>query len=214
MINDLKLKVCGMREPGNIADIAALKPDYMGFIFYFKSSRFVEMMAFYIAQRLRLQGIEPVAVFVNPSVAYVQHIHDKYGITHIQLHGRETPEMCLELKEKGFKVLKAISVSKADDVKNAALYDNHCDFLLFDTKSGLPGGSGKKFDWSVLNQYQGNTPFFLSGGIGPNDVEQLKQFQHPRWYGIDVNSCFEIKPAYKDAELLKSFLQTLKSNEK
>ncbi len=208
-MNNLKLKVCGMREPSNIADVAALKPDFMGFIFYFKSSRFVEMMVFYVAQRLKTQGIEPVAVFVNPSPAYIQHIHDKYGFTHIQLHGRETPQMCSELREKGYFVIKAFSLAKAADLEATKAFEGCCDLFLFDTKSSLPGGSGKQFDWNILSDYQGNTPFFLSGGIGPEDVERIQSFCHPQLFGLDLNSKFELRPAFKDAELVKSFIQAL-----
>jgi phosphoribosylanthranilate isomerase len=209
MIQDLKLKVCGMREPSNISEIAALKPDYMGFIFYFKSSRFVEMMVFYVAQRLKMQGIEPVAVFVNPSAAYVQHIHEKYGFTHIQLHGRETPQLCAELQSKGFHVWKAFSVETSEDLKKTKDYEGCCDAFLFDTKSNLPGGSGKQFDWDILSEYSGQTPFLLSGGIGPEDAERIGHFQHPRLMGIDVNSRFETRPAHKDPALLESFIQSL-----
>jgi phosphoribosylanthranilate isomerase len=209
MINNLKLKVCGMREPGNISEVAALKPDYMGFIFYFKSSRFVEMMVFYVAQRLKVQGIEPVAVFVNPSVAYVLHIRDKYGFTHVQLHGRETPQMCAELKAKGLYVLKAISLAEPADLEAAKAYEGTCDAYLFDTKSALPGGSGKQFNWEILNGYEQDTPFFLSGGIGLEDAERIKAFQHPKLVGIDVNSKFETRPAHKDAALLQTFIQKM-----
>lgn len=204
---NLKLKVCGMREPANITEVAALNPDYMGFIFYFKSSRFVEMMVFYVAQRLKQQGIEPVAVFVNPSVAYVLHIREKYGFTHVQLHGRETPQTCAELKSMSLKVWKAFSVENAEDLKKTEDYEGTCSHYLFDTKSNLPGGSGKQFDWSILDNYRGETPFFLSGGIGPDDVNRIKAFAHPKLVGIDVNSKFETRPAHKDAELLKSFIQ-------
>lgn len=208
MINgNLKLKVCGMREPANIADVAALNPDYMGFIFYFKSSRFVEMMVFYVGQRLKAQGIEPVAVFVNPSVAYVLHIREKYGFTHVQLHGRETPQTCAELKSMGLEVWKAFSVENTEDLQKTNDYEGTCSRYLFDTKSNLPGGSGKQFDWSILDSYTGETPFFLSGGIGPDDVERIKAFSHPKLVGIDVNSKFETRPAHKDAELLKTFIQ-------
>jgi phosphoribosylanthranilate isomerase len=209
MIHNLKLKVCGMREPANIADVAALQPDFMGFIFYFKSSRFVEMMVFYVAQRLKSQGIEPVAVFVNPSPAYVMHIHDKYGFTYIQLHGRETPQMCSELKEKGFHIIKAFSIAEASDLETIKAYEDSCDYFLFDTKSNLHGGSGKQFDWEILSSYQGETPFFLSGGVGYDDVESIKNFSHPKLFGLDVNSKFETRPAYKDADLLKSFILAL-----
>jgi phosphoribosylanthranilate isomerase len=211
MINgNLKLKVCGMREPGNISEVSALNPDYMGFIFYFKSSRFVEMMVFYVAQRLKAQGVEPVAVFVNPSVAYVLHIRDKYGFTHIQLHGRETPQICAELKDMGFHVMKAFSIAAANDLKATNEYEGTCDYFLFDTKSSLPGGSGKHFNWEILANYNGETPFFLSGGIGPDDVDRIKAFSHTKLIGLDVNSKFETRPAHKDAELLKTFIQAFK----
>jgi phosphoribosylanthranilate isomerase len=196
-----------MREPSNISEVAALNPDYMGFIFYFESSRFVEMMVFYVAQRLKQQGIEPVAVFVNPSVAYVLHIREKYGFTHVQLHGRETPQTCAELKSMGLQVWKAFSVENAEDLEKTEDYEGTCSHYLFDTKSNLPGGSGKQFDWSILDNYTGETPFFLSGGIGPDDVDRIKAFAHPKLVGIDVNSKFETRPAHKDAELLKSFIQ-------
>jgi phosphoribosylanthranilate isomerase len=208
MINgNLKLKVCGMREPANISEVAALNPDYMGFIFYFKSSRFVEMMVFYVGQRLKQQGIEPVAVFVNPSVAYVLHIREKYGFSHVQLHGRETPQTCAELKSMGLEVWKAFSVEKPEDLLKTKDYEGTCSHYLFDTKSNLPGGSGKQFDWSILESYDGETPFFLSGGIGPDDVERIKGFSHPKLVGIDVNSKFETRPAHKDATLLQHFIQ-------
>jgi phosphoribosylanthranilate isomerase len=208
MINgNLKLKVCGMREPANISEVAVLNPDYMGFIFYFKSSRFVEMMVFYVGQRLKQQGIEPVAVFVNPSVAYVLHIREKYGFTHVQLHGRETPQTCAELQSMGLQVWKAFSVEKPEDLLKTKDYEGTCSRYLFDTKSNLPGGSGKQFDWSILDNYTGETPFFLSGGIGPDDVERIKGFSHPKLVGIDVNSKFETRPAHKDATLLQHFIQ-------
>jgi phosphoribosylanthranilate isomerase len=205
--NQLKLKVCGMREPGNISEIAALKPDYMGFIFYFKSSRFVEMMVYYVAQRLKIQGIEPVAVFVNPSTAYVMHIVDKYSFTHIQLHGRETPQMCAELKNMGLHILKAFSITDAKDIEATKEYEGTCDYFLFDTKTKLHGGSGKQFNWDLLEHYTSETPFFLSGGIGPNDVDKIKTFRHHKFMGIDVNSQFETRPAHKDAALLQTFIQ-------
>lgn len=166
-------------------------------------------MVFYVAQRLKTQGIEPVAVFVNPSPAYVLHIHDKYGFTYIQLHGRETPQMCAELKEKGFHVFKAFSLSDAADLDATKAYEGSCEAYLFDTKSGVPGGSGKQFDWNILDSYTGNTPFFLSGGIGPDDVQRIKELKHPQFIGIDVNSKFETRPAHKDASLLKSFIEAL-----
>lgn len=198
-----------MRECTNISDIAALKPDFMGFIFYLKSPRFVGALDDEMVQYAKSQGIEPVAVFVNASLLTMIQIVDLYGFTHIQLHGNETPEVCSALKEKGIKVLKAFSIADISDLKATQAYDQCCDYFLFDTKTSIPGGSGCQFDWNILNAYTGTTPFFLSGGIGPDDVEQIRNVHHPMFFGIDVNSRFEIQPAQKDAELLKIFIDQL-----
>ena len=211
-MNQLKLKVCGMREPANIAEVAALMPDFMGFIFYFKSSRFVETMVFNVVERLKAQGIEPVAVFVNPSTTYVMHIHEKFGFTHIQLHGRETPQQCAELKKKGLHIIKAFSVAEESDFKATKAYENSCELFIFDTKSELPGGSGKQFNWEIISAYKGKTPFFLSGGIGIDDAATIKKISHPMLYGIDVNSKFETRPAHKNALLLNSFFLALQAH--
>lgn len=205
----LKLKICGMRESENVAEVVPLKPDYMGFIFYLKSPRFVGALGGRLIQAVKEEGIEPVAVFVDASQETVVQIAELYGFTHVQLHGKETPETCLALKAKGLTVLKAFNVADSSDLQILGYYKGCCDYFLFDTKSALPGGSGHSFDWALLKGYSGSTPFFLSGGIGPQDVDKVKAFDHPMLYGIDLNSRFESQPALKDVALLKNFIDQL-----
>jgi phosphoribosylanthranilate isomerase len=207
--NVLKLKVCGMREPGNVSKVAALKPDYMGFIFYPKSPRFVGALPANLIDELKKHEIEPVAVFVNASLASVIQMAELYGFTHVQLHGQEPPQTCQDLREKGLTVLKAFNIADAQDLEILQTYEGSCSYFLFDTKSSLPGGSGCQFDWNVLDGYTGATPFFLSGGISPEDADRVRNFSHPMLYGLDVNSRFEIQPALKDAGLLKDFIDQL-----
>jgi len=207
--NHLKLKICGMRDAENVSDVAGLLPDYMGFIFYLKSSRFVGDLAKNIVQYVKKQGIQPVAVSVDMAFDSVLQITEQYGFTHIQLHGAETPQTCIEYREKGLKVLKAFNIADASDLEIVQLYEHCCDYFLFDTKTSVPGGSGCHFDWTVLKEYTGTTPFFLSGGIGLDDVSTICDFEHPMLFGIDVNSCFEIKPALKDVGLLNKFTYQL-----
>ena len=224
LFNHLKLKVCGMREPGNIDEVSALHPDYLGFIFYKPSPRHVlnvsgeanvsdELQAPEVLptllQRLKSTGITPVAVCVDASEEEVLAIVSDHGFTAVQLHGHESPTLCRQLKNKGLTVFKAFSVASADDVRQTAAYDGCCDCFLFDTKTSLPGGSGVRFDWSILQAYQGNTPFFLSGGLAVSSVDDIRSFSHPQLYGLDVNSRFETAPGLKDASLLRQFIAGL-----
>ena len=209
--NGLKLKVCGMRDVENVSDVAALNLDYMGFIFYLKSPRFVGALSENMVYYLKNKGIEPVAVFVNASVAFVSQISELYGFTSVQLHGHETPETCMDLRAKGLQVLKAFNIADFSDMQKTETYQDCCDYFLFDTKSALPGGSGHPFDWNILKGYAGTTPFFLSGGIGPDDAEKVRLFDHAMLFGIDLNSRFETAPALKDVSLLNSFIDQLTS---
>ena len=140
-----------------------------------------------------------------------------YNLDYIQLHGNETRETIENLRatldpdiKPGIKIIKAISVSTAEDIQKYKEYVGAVDLFLFDTKCKTVGGSGEQFDWQVLQQYDGETPFLLSGGIGQEDVERLKAFQHPKCIGIDLNSKFEIEPALKDVEKLRKFLLKVK----
>lgn len=198
-----------MREAQNIEAVAELGIDMMGFIFYEKSPRCVREP---VARSPKEEGIERVGVFVN---ADIQDILDKaaaFDLDCIQLHGSESADYCRQLREvwKG-KIFKAISVKEAEDVEKAKEYiSSIIDLFLFDTKCKTMGGSGEQFDWSVLDHYDGDIPFLLSGGIGPDDVERVKAFWHPKCIGVDLNSRFETAPALKDAHLLKRFIQEIK----
>jgi len=198
-----------MREPDNVSEVAVLKPDYMGFIFYAESPRFVNALAYNIVHLVSILDIEPVAVFVNASIDSIQQITELYGFTTVQLHGNETPEICIALRENGLKVIKSFSINDRLDLDETKPYRDCCDYFLFDTKTPAYGGSGKQYNWSILQDYNGVTPFFLSGGIGPNDAERILSFKHPGLLGIDINSRFEIKPALKDVRLISTFINQL-----
>jgi phosphoribosylanthranilate isomerase len=205
----LKLKICGMREPKNVLEVASLELDYMGFIFYPKSPRFIESLNYTVMHLASLHYVEPIPVFADASVTSILHATEIYPFTIVQLHGHETPETCATLRENGLNVIKAISLSDSKDLEVTKLYRGCCDLFLFDTKSEVYGGSGNSYDWNILQEYDEDIPFFLSGGIGPKDAKKVLAFHHPRLFGIDINSQFEIKPALKDVRLIKSFIDRL-----
>ena len=196
-------KVCGMRNAENIREVSALGIDLMGFIFWPKSSRYVPEPPSYLPTDCKRVG-----VFVDATLEDIrQHIHD-YQLDIVQLHGHESPEFAKALKPA--MIIKAFNIATAEDLKQTKPYEGIVDYFLFDTKAQLPGGSGEQFDWSVLSQYEGTTPFLLSGGIGPDDAERIKTFHHERCIGIDLNSRFELAPALKDVHQLKEFLKKVK----
>lgn len=194
-----------MREAQNIRDVEALGIDWMGFIFWEKTKRNVAYKPDYMPEKCKRVG-----VFVDADIDFIEQKQKDYGLNIIQLHGKESPEFCKIVKKKlGTTVMKAFSFKTAEDVAKTDEYEGACDYFLFDTPTTNAGGSGKMFDWSLLESYKGNTPFILSGGIGIGSVEALKAFSHDKWAGIDVNSKFEVEPALKDAELLRSFFESL-----
>lgn len=199
----LKLKVCGMRDVENITQVAHLNPDYMGFIFYPKSPRYVGDMALDVVCNLKEKGVVPVAVCVNESFESTMAIVSNYGFDHLQLHGSESPELCQKLQSEGLSIIKAFSIAEPRDLEATVGYEKCCDYFLFDTKTRLFGGSGHSFDWEILNDYQGAVPFFLSGGIGADDVEKVRALTHQKLYCLDLNSRFELEPALKDVSLLE-----------
>ena len=238
------VKVCGMRDADNIREVSALGIDMIGFIFYPKSPRYVQMVSSragiipdYSEERIKKMSRQVanlmneekdkkdlgckqparVGVFVDDMPQNIVTRVYNYNLDYIQLHGNEPRETCENLRatidpdiKKGIRIIKAISVSSADDIKKYKEYVGAVDLFLFDTKCKTVGGSGEQFDWSVLEQYDGDVPFLLSGGIGPDDAERVKAFHHPKCIGIDLNSKFEIEPALKDVEKLKEFLLKVK----
>lgn len=208
-MKNLKIKVCGMREPKNVTDVAACNPDFMGLIFYAKSSRFVGFEPQPSILNAIPESIQKVGVFVNETIEQVLAISRTWQLNVVQLHGQETPDYCKQTKESGLTVFKAFSI---DDNFNFALleqYKDCCNYFLFDTKGLLPGGTGQKFNWQLLEKYKLTLPFFLSGGIGPDDVESISNFNHPQLFGLDINSGFEISPALKDATKVKQFMSEI-----
>lgn len=206
----LKIKVCGMRDPENISGIVAAAPEFMGFIFYPKSSRFVGTEFSVESLKLIPESVKKVGVFVNELPEDVIEICHQLGLQAVQLHGNELPEYCRQVQRAGLMVIKAFSVDENFDFEKLRAYYGTCSYFLFDTKGNVPGGTGRKFNWQILEKYKGAVPFFLSGGIKPEDLEPLRRFSHPRWRGIDINSGFEIAPALKDVEKVKAFIEEIR----
>ena len=197
-----------MRDAENIREVEALGIDLMGFIFWPKSCRYVVERPAYLPTKCKRVG-----VFVDEAIEQVKRIADEYALDFIQLHGHENPDYCAQLK--GMHLIKAISVSGRDDIATSKAYEGLVDYFLFDTKCPSVGGSGQQFDWSVLSAYDGDTPFLLSGGIGPHDAPLLRQafaldgFPVEKCVGIDLNSRFELSPGLKDVNKLKEFIKEL-----
>ncbi|MCH1518080.1 MAG: phosphoribosylanthranilate isomerase [Flavobacteriaceae bacterium] len=202
----MKLKVCGMRAPENIKALSALTPDYMGFIFWAPSSRYVETTTPELPSAIKKTG-----VFVDASVDYIQSMVLQHKLQAIQLHGEETPQYCALVQDFGVEVIKAFSVKDSFDFSQLEPYETSCDFFLFDTKGELPGGNGYGFDWSLLTNYPSQKPFFLSGGIGLEHTPQIKALLNTDLplHAIDVNSKFELAPALKNIDALTQFKNEL-----
>jgi len=201
------IKVCGMREAENIREVDQLRVDWMGFIFYPGSSRFVKEVPSYLPRKAKRVG-----VFVNEEPPVIFERARQFGLDIIQLHGNESPSLCQALRDYNLEVIKAFSIEsdKPFPTEKVERYEGYCDCFLFDTQTVLHGGSGRKFDWQVLTDYKGETSFLLSGGISPEDEEVIQAFKHSRWVGVDLNSRFESSPAIKDVSLLKEFIKNIR----
>ena len=207
----MKIKVCGMREAGNIRAVERLDIDWMGFIFYPRSPRHVSCEAdVEAAGRCRRKK---VGVFVDAGIDEMLAVAARCELDCVQLHGNESPETCLAMQARGYPVIKAFHVSGTADLKKTKAYEAAASCFLFDTKCAGYGGSGRRFDWSALSGYDGPVPFILSGGIAPGCVDELLRFSHPALYGVDLNSGFEIAPAMKDALALAAFIEKIRTKE-
>ena len=236
------VKVCGMREPENIRDVAALGVDWIGFIFYPKSPRYVsqirsragiipdysvfmkheelsskETSSKEMSSKEMMRQVKRVGVFVDDMPQNIVTRAVNYELDIIQLHGSESVIMIDNLRStlapsirKGIKFMKALSISTAEDILRYKEYEGHVDYFIFDTQTPLVGGSGNHFDWNMLDAYDGNTPFILSGGVGPDDAERVLSIRHPMFAGIDLNSQFETAPAVKNVDALKAFLAKIR----
>ena len=200
----MKIKVCGMRDAQNIQELALLQPDYMGFIFYPKSARYVvDKLDKNVLNKLP-NTIQKVGVFVNASLVEIEQFVQEYQLDVLQLHGHETPEECEALQTLNLPIIKAFSVGDDFDFEQLIPYQEVCDFFLFDTKGKEYGGNGLTFDWTLLQKYNNKKPFFLSGGLDAQNISQVKELSSLNIYGLDVNSKFEIEPALKNISLLQN----------
>jgi len=209
----MKLKICGMKYPENILEVAALLPDYMGFIFWERSSRYFDGQIPEIPKSIKKTG-----VFVNESVANIIEKILENNLQAVQLHGKESADFCLNLKSEfnknnldNIEIIKVFSVANDFDFELLKPFENLCDYFLFDTKGKLPGGNGTTFDWNVLQHYPSSKPFFLSGGIGLEETTAVNEITKTNLpvYAIDVNSKFEIEPGLKNTKLLREFQHNL-----
>lgn len=201
----MKLKICGMKYPENILEVGALLPDYMGFIFWEKSARYFNGEIPEL-----IETVKKVGVFVNQSQEEILEKVQKYNLQAVQLHGNEAVEFLLELKKqlpKKIEIIKAFSADENFDFETIKPFEAVADFFLFDTKGKLPGGNGTTFDWTILKKYKSDKPFFLSGGIGINELKAIEEISKSNLpiYAIDVNSKFEIEPGLKNKNLFSNF---------
>ena len=205
----MKLKICGMKYPDNILEVGTLLPDYMGFIFWDKSARYFDGTLPTLPQ-----SIKKIGVFVNANKEEIEAQVLKHDLQAVQLHGQESVAFCHELKNtlaNTTEIIKVFSVDDTFDFNQLEPFETVCDYFLFDTKGKLPGGNGTTFDWKVLEQYPSQKPFFLSGGIGLDEIDLVKQILKTDLpiIAIDVNSKFEIEAGLKNKEELDRFKQKI-----
>lgn len=204
------IKVCGLKDPENIREVAALEPQALGFIFSPSSPRYAGELPPQVVRNLP-PGTRRVGVFVDAPCEEVFETVRRYALDTVQLHGEESPGVCAALRGAGLRVIKACGVATREDLSAAAVYREVCDALLFDTKSPLRGGTGQRFDWEILAEYRGTLPFLLAGGIGPGDAPRLARVAgHPACLGVDLNSRFETAPGIKDVAALREFMAVLR----
>ncbi len=203
----IEIKVCGMRDYENITDIASLLPQYFGFIFYPGSPRFVGN-EFRIPKTLP-SSIKRVGVFVNESNAVIISKSQWAGFDHVQLHGNESPQQCRALKNEGLKVIKVFSIDDDFNFDTTIPFKKEVDYFLFDTKGKLYGGNAKTFNWNILTQYDQEIPFFLSGGLSPENVHEINDLKNMNLHALDLNSGVEVSPGMKSREKVEQVMGSM-----
>lgn len=207
----LKIKICGLFNKKNISEIENSNPDYMGFIFYKYSKRYIGDN--FTIPSIR-KNIKKVGVFVNEKENIIEKKKIKYSLDYVQLHGNENLDYCYNIKNKGMKIIKSFGINKIFNFeKMVKPYNDICDIYLFDNKTNIYGGSGKKFSWKKIYEYNFKLPFFISGGISLYDIKNILSISHPYFFGIDINSKFETKNCIKDIFLVNKFIKNLRKYE-
>lgn len=204
----IRIKVCGMRDEKNIREVAALRPDFMGFIFYPHSKRYYGTDYFHIRQVS--EEIKKVGVFVDEKPDVMLKVASLCGLDFIQLHGSESEAICREMKSAGYRVIKVFPIDNEFDFTSLSEYSEVCDYFMFDRKTDGYGGSGIKFDWKILEMYDLSVPYFLSGGIGPGDDKSIVKIENPSLFAVDINSRFEIQPGLKNIQSIGSFIDSIR----
>lgn len=206
-MHNKRIKICGMAQPQNIEEVAALKPNFMGFIFYPLSKRYI-----YNTQDIDLliktivslpKTISKVGVFVNDTQENILQQATIFNLDYIQLHGTERPAFCEELKKQSFKIIKAFSITPNFNFQETQEYQEVVDLFLFDTATPDKGGSGQTFNWQILEKYTYSKPYLLAGGLSLHNINQATAIKHHQLLGLDLNSKFETKPGLKNIEELK-----------
>lgn len=209
-LRELKLKICGMREQANIREVSHLLPDYMGFIFYPASQRYAGTLNEEWLAGLSSQ-IKKTGVFVNAKISEISTCIRRYHLDAVQLHGSEPAELCRRIMDEGVEVIKAFGVDESFDFNILRSYSPSTDYFLFDTKSNRHGGTGISFDWTLLFRNDTDKMYFLSGGIGEENIGEVLQIADPRIYALDLNSRFEQAPGVKDINKLTHIFKRLKN---
>lgn len=199
-----KLKICGLSDTNNALEVAVQAVDFIGLIFYAESPRYTRVDATALPK-----DVARVGVFVDASLEEICEKVAAYALDYVQLHGDESVRLAAALYGQGIAVIRAFRIFEGFDFESVKAYAPYCSYFLFDRYTAKYGGSGKKFDWQVLEKYEGDTPFLLSGGLSPEDVDVLAAFEHPACAGWDINSGFEVCAGYKDVEAVKKFIQSM-----
>lgn len=202
------VKVCGIANTEFLHRIDEMRLDFIGFIFYPKSKRFMEGILSVEHIESVPKHIKKVGVFVNEDIENILQLSKIYSFDFVQLHGNEDASYAIKIS-KEIPIIKAFRIDESFDFAETLPFENICAYFLFDTKDTQFGGTGKKFNWQLLQNYEGNTPFLLSGGISPDDIERINQFNHPKCVGIDINSGFETEPGIKNIDQINHFLNQI-----
>lgn len=199
------VKVCGINRKKNLQQVGLINIDMIGINLYMDSPRYIGNLSITINP-----NIKRVGVFVEPSIWEMQQYIDDCRLDYVQLHGDVSVELCQEIQSET-KVIKVFAIDEDFDFAETAPY-SFCDYFLFDTKSKDHGGSGRKFGWDRLSDYEGEVPFILAGGISPDDSEALLSIDHQQFVGVDINSRFELEPGLKDLNKVEQFVNEIKGS--